>query len=351
MTEKEKTAGKIGLTNIGNTCFMNSAIQCLIHIPEFKEILLKLKHINDVKESEVAINWIKLVKALWDKEETVLSIRPITFYRSFCKYIIQKGLDQFHGFGQNDVQEFIVLLLDILHESIMKKCIIKINGKIQNEIDQSAFDAATSWKAYFQDGYSKVISLFYGQLKSSIIDCKTQKNLSNSYDPICHFNLPIPSMDLTEGIDESDNELIPDIYDCFDLFCEEEQLEDSFKFKDKKYTVKKKIDVWNFPSILMITFKRFDMMLRKNNQMIDFPLKELDLSKYCSGYSSRSHKKFNLVGVCNHSGNLRGGHYYAYTLCDDNIWRQFNDKHVMEMNSEKVVTNSAYVLFYRAVNI
>lgn len=343
MSSKEKTTGKIGLTNIGNTCFMNSAIQCLIHIPEFRDIFLNIKNINKGQETEVAFNWTKLVRALWDKEETVVSVRPITFYTSFCKYVFKKGLDQFRGYGQNDVQEFIVLLLDILHESMKKRCVININGKIQNEQDQCAYDAASSWKSYFQDGYSKVISNFYGQLKSGIIDCNTEKVLSNSYDPICHFNLPIPDTEMFEGED-----IIPDIYDCFDLFCEEEELEDSFKYKNKEYTVKKKIDVWKFPSLLMVTFKRFDMMLRKNSQKIEFPVKNLDLTKFCSGYSNTSPHKFDLVGVCNHSGNLRGGHYYAHCLCHDDKWRQFNDKFVSVISDEDIVTDAAYVLFYRA---
>jgi ubiquitin C-terminal hydrolase len=343
MSSKEKTAGKIGLTNIGNTCFMNSAIQCLIHIPEVRDIFLNIVNINKCEETLVAFNWTKLVCALWDKEETVVSVRPITFYTSFCKYICKKGLDQFRGYGQNDVQEFIVLLLDILHESMKKRCVININGKIQNEQDQCAYDAASSWKSYFQDGYSKVISTFYGQLKSGIIDCDTQKLLSTSYDPICHFNLPIPDIEMFEVAD-----ILPDIYDCFELFCEEEELEDRFTYKKEEYTVTKKIDVWKFPSLLMVTFKRFDMMLRKNSQKIEFPVKTLDLTKFCSGYSTNSPRKFNLVGVCNHNGNIRGGHYYSYSLCHDGKWRQFNDKYVSEISENNIVTDAAYVLFYRA---
>ena len=196
-----------------------------------------------------------------------------------------------------------------------------------------------------------MICLFYGQLKSSIIDCDTDITISNSYDPICHFNLPIPDIDTMELMKNSDEEIIPDVYDCFELFCEEEELEYKFKFNNRKYNVRKKIDIWTFPSILMITFKRFDIMLRKNNQKIEFPLKDLDLSRYCYGYNSKAPKKFDLIGVCNHTGNLRGGHYYAYTYCNDGNWRNFNDKYVSIINPDSVITNAAYVLFYRAQNI
>jgi len=340
------TAGRIGLTNIGNTCFMNSAIQCLIHIPEIKSLFLNLdaSKIKKTKGYEISKKWIELVKALWNDEETVISIRPVTFYKEFCRYAITNGLDQFWGYGQNDVQEFIILLFDILHESIKRNCSITIKGTVQNEMDKYAFDAAKSWQNHFQNGHSKIIELFYGQLKSSIVDSNTNNILSNSYDPICDFHLPIPDdTDMYEAAD-----LVPDIYDCFDMFCEEEDLDDIFKFKDKEYSVKKKLHIWKFPKVLMITLKRYDMLMRKNNQMIDFPLEDLDISKFCSNYSTSYPVNFDLVGVCNHVGGLHGGHYYAYCKCEDGKWRQFNDKHVTIMDKEDVVSKDAYVLFYRA---
>lgn len=346
MTSKNFTAGKIGLTNIGNTCFMNSAIQCLIHIPEIKNLFINLNvaKIKQTKGHEISNKWVELVKALWNKEETVVSIRPVTFYKAFCKYVISNGLDQFRGYGQNDVQEFIVLLFDILHESIKNKCTISIRGNIQCDMDKCAFDAAKSWQNHFECGYSNVINLFYGQLKSSIVDVETDKTLSNSYDPICDFHLPIPEdISMYEAAD-----LVPDIYDCFELFCEEEELDDVFKFKNEEYNVKKQLQIWKFPKILMITIKRYDIMMRKNTQMIDFPLEDLDLSKFSSNYSASYPVKFDLVGVCNHVGGLQGGHYYAYCKCEDDEWRQFNDKYVTNINKENVVTKDAYVLFYRA---
>ena len=125
------------------------------------------------------------------------------------------------------------------------------------------------------------------------------------------------------------------------------QIENPFRNNNEMITVSKKIKIWKFPSILMITLKRFDLRMRKNNQLVTFPVKDLDLSKYCSDYNSKSPKVFDLIGVCNHSGNLCGGHYYAYCLCDDNQWREFNDSSVTNMDESDVVTNSAYVLFYR----
>ena len=127
-----------------------------------------------------------------------------------------------------------MLLFDILHESI-KTCNINITGNVQNEMDKCALDAAKTWQNHFQSGYSKIIGLFYGQLKSSIIDIDSENTLSNSYDPICDFHLPIPE-DLTMF---ETNDIVPDIYDCFELYCEEEDLDDLFKHNEKEYNVKK----------------------------------------------------------------------------------------------------------------
>jgi ubiquitin carboxyl-terminal hydrolase 4/11/15 len=118
-----------------------------------------------------------------------------------------------------------------------------------------------------------------------------------------------------------------------------------------KEDIKKRITFWNFPKVLVIALKRFSPDGRqKLNSMINFPLENLDLSKYVSGYSASTYK-YNLYGICNHSGGVMGGHYTAFVKHADDKWIHFNDTSVETVNNpQNIVTPLAYCLFYRLVS-
>jgi ubiquitin C-terminal hydrolase len=119
----------------------------------------------------------------------------------------------------------------------------------------------------------------------------------------------------------------------------------------QKEDIKKQITFWNFPNVLVIALKRFtpDGMYRINT-LIDFPLENLNLSKYVRGYSANTYI-YDLYGVCNHSGGVMGGHYTAYVKNAENKWLHFNDSNVEVVdNVEKIVSPLAYCLFYRKKN-
>ena len=80
--------------------------------------------------------------------------------------------------------------------------------------------------------------------------------------------------------------------------------------------------------------------------MVDFPLENLDLSKYVIGYKKNSYI-YELYGVCNHSGGVLGGHYTAYIKNANGKWYEFNDTNVNEIKEENVISPQTYCLFYR----
>ena len=97
-------------------------------------------------------------------------------------------------------------------------------------------------------------------------------------EPYFIINLPIPA-----------NNKSPTLIDCFDLYVETEILDGDNSILDEetgnKVSTKKNIMFWNFPNILVIDIKRFNVMNRKNQIMVDFPLENLNLSKYVIGYN------------------------------------------------------------------
>jgi ubiquitin C-terminal hydrolase len=145
------------------------------------------------------------------------------------------------------------------------------------------------------------------------------------------------------------------LYDCLDAFTKDEIMEgDNAWFNEKtgeKESVKKRITFWNFPKILVMTLKRFSADGQEKIQdLIDFPLDQLDMSKYVSGYNPRQYI-YELYGVCNHSGGPTGGHYTALVKNADNEWIHYDDTRVQRGISEKnIVSPGAYCLFYRKKN-
>ena len=325
--------GLSGLVNLGNTCFMNSGLQCLSNTIELTDFFLKkryLKDINKDKNYNIAIEYYRLLEGIWTNNCT---ISPNSFHKTFQELTTNK---EFLGFRQNDVQEFLIFFIDNLHEALSKEVNIKISGEVKTELDKKAFEAMSQWKKYFKSNYSKIIDLFYGQIISTTIS-KDEKYKSEIYTPMCYFTVPIPNNinDIT-------------VYDCFDLFTKEEVLDEEEKWYceeiDEKVDAKKQIKFWATPKILIIHLKRFLNNGRKLNNLINFPLKNLDLSKYCVGYDKRK-SLYNLYAISNHDGN----HYYSYCLSQDKKWYCFNDSNVSEVNNSNLVSQKAYCLFYKKI--
>ena len=116
--------------------------------------------------------------------------------------------------------------------------------------------------------------------------------------------------------------------------------------KGEKQNIRKKINFWSFPTILVIDLKRFKSNHLKNQVLINFPLDNLNLTKYALGYKKADYI-YELYGVCNHSGGLLGGHYTAYVKNRNAKWYHFNDTMVNEIEEAQIISPKAYCLFYR----
>jgi ubiquitin C-terminal hydrolase len=129
--EEKPKLGIVGLCNIGNTCYLNSVLQILSNLDDFRNFLFKLDFIDnlkkDVNDTLFCVTH-RIIKHLW--ETTADDLRP----RSFREKFVEKQ-KQFLGFEQQDSNEALVFLLDILHEEIARK--IDINFELSDEI--SAF--------------------------------------------------------------------------------------------------------------------------------------------------------------------------------------------------------------------
>lgn len=332
--------GQTGLVNLGNTCFLNSCMQILNHTYELSELLSSDKYKTstkkDLPDTVIISEWNNLREVMWSQNGIV---SPNRFVHHVQQLAIAKDRELFTGFAQNDLPEFLLFMIECMHNSISRSVTMKIMGKVETGVDQMATDCYHMLKNTYSKEYSEIMDMFYGIYVSELssIDGKTVH--TTKPESFFILDLEIPKANAS-------------LYECLDAFTSYEMLEgENAWFNEKmgqKEDVRKRITFWNFPKILVITLKRFSVDgSHKIQDLIEFPLENLDVSKYVSGYNPKQYV-YDLYGVCNHSGGPLGGHYTAFVKMSDGTWGHFNDprvdKHIL---IGQIVSPKAYCLFYR----
>ena len=186
--------GISGLYNLGNTCFMNSIIQCLSNTEDLTKYFLLDYYEQEMNlgnrlgsNGEIVESYSKLIKLLWNENNNDEAIKP----DFFVKQIIKK-LNQYSTLNQQDAHEFLSLFLDNLHEDInriINKPYIELKEKKENESDEEA--SYRWWKSHRLRDNSIISDLFYGQLKCDI-KCLNCNKSSITYSPFMSLSLNLP---------------------------------------------------------------------------------------------------------------------------------------------------------------
>lgn len=331
-----------GIENLGNTCYINTCIQILSHIPSIEKIILTSKVHNVTKiETFLWKNWKDVINIMNNDVANEI-IHPNGLIHSIEQISKNKNLSFLNNHEPEDITEFLIFLIECIHECLSREIDISISGISENDLDDLAIEVYKTKKKQFEKQYSEINLLFYGIQISQILSLDNSFVHSRNIEGYFVLDLPLPfSMPkITNGSFT--------IYDCIENYIKPEILEGDNQWfdekKNEKINVQKSMSFWSFPTILIISLKRNDYTGKKNNMKITYPL-VLELTKYVIGYK-KTEFVYDLAGICCHFGNSMNGHYAAFVKKEDKWYFCNDDKIQLVEKEEHLQTNYAYCLFY-----
>lgn len=318
--QSERIGG--GLINVGNTCFLNSVLQCLTYCPPLYNFLIKRDggHSSSCKINTFCMlcEMEKHVKRI--KSSTGSAIKPLSIVQRL-KYI-----NKSFQFGrQEDAHEFLRYIIDHMWKACLMN--LDINTKT-NKIDPRIKETTT------------INHIFGGYHRSQVL-CLSCNSRSDTFDFFMDFILDIRNAKSLE--------------DALKKFTQPETLENENAYKcskcRKKVTAKKKFTVYKAPNVATFQLKRFDsdrIFGGKVTKFISYP-DELDLRPFMSD-PTKTPIKYQLNAVLVHVGHsTSSGHYFCFIRNSNNFWYRMDDSNVSLVPQNTVLQQQAYVLFYTRI--
>jgi ubiquitin C-terminal hydrolase len=266
-----RLTGMVGIENLGATCYLNALLQMLFHINAFRRVVYSLPHESSPGKTSVILALQSLFNHL-QTSPTAATTQTLT--RSF-------GWNSADAFQQQDVQEMMRVLID----------------KLEEYAKGSALEPALK-------------NLFSGVLRS-YIRCINIDYVSQRDEEFYDIQLDVKGF--------------ADVYASFDSYVAKELLNGDNKYdagdERGKQDAEKGVVFRKFPPVLTIHLKRFAfdverMCFAKIHDNFEFPT-VLDLNRYLSlddsdDQANKDANIYRLHSVLVHSGEVYGGHYYAY---------------------------------------
>lgn len=298
-----------GLQNLGNTCFMNSVLQCLTHTPPLAELSLSQEVLGRKSDNDLAY----LTQQHIRRALTTTSVLSPTLHAKTLRQVNKR----FRLYRQEDSHEYLRCLLDCMHETCLKSL-----------PEKPAPDVAATTFVY---------RIFGGKLRSQIRCTEGYKYESNTYDPFLDLSLEINRCST--------------LLRALQHFTAPETLDGENRYRCPKtqqlVNAAKQITIEEAPNVLTIQLKRFEFGSRgsKVSKRVQFDT-VLDLEPFMSHKGSSSHV-YDLFAVLVHHGHsVHSGHYVCYVKAANDLWHLCDDSRVAPVSERQVLGQQAYILFY-----
>lgn len=317
-----------GLINMGNTCFLNSVLQCLFYTCPLAEYLLAREHSKRCKTPREEFCGLCVLERLIQKvhqpqqrngESVIRPIELVSRIKAVGKH--------FRPGRQEDSHEFLRLFIDTLQRA-------SLGG---SGVDIKALDARSK--------ETTMIHRVFGGYLQSTVTCSSCKHVSRTFDQF---------LDLSLDVNKSEN-----ISSAFKVFTTPELLSKGNRYKcescHRLVDAHKQFSIYKTPEILTIQLKRFSVnpftgQMNKLNRPVNFP-ESLNISEWISDKGSNESGQYRLYGVIVHEGHsCNSGHYHAFVRNSNDIWYSMNDCSVHQVSLDTVLRQRAYILFYQKVS-
>ena len=325
---------EIGMINLGNTCYINSCLQVLIHCNLFiYKFFNKYSKINQ-EETPISFHLFKICAEMMNTVNTLeKSINIAHFKNAFgMKHQI------FQGFSQNDSQEFCRILLEDLNDELNEVKNKPLYRELTNSDRKDKITREREFNQNFKDREKSIITdLFYGQIITTYTcQCKAE---IYSFQKLLDFPLLLP-----------ENETNIDIKDLLKKYFQSETIDFETECEKckKKLEHRKDIKISRPPEILILSLQRIDEQTKNKNEcIVNFP-RLLDMTEFIDHDCGFDNEPFYyLYAVINHIGNMESGHYFSYIrMLKTKEWFEFNDSVVKKIENKIETFPNAYALFY-----
>ncbi|CAA7049730.1 unnamed protein product [Microthlaspi erraticum] len=300
-----------GLQNLGNTCFLNSVLQCLTYTEPLAAQLIKVGHKNCRVAGFCALCAMQNhVRIAHNANGKVLAPKALV---SNLRCVSRN----FRNCRQEDAHEYMINLLECMH-----KCCLP------SGVPSESSDAYRS---------SLVHKIFGGSLRSRV-ECAQCSHCSDKFDPFLDLSLDISKADTLEKALKR--------FTTFELLDDGAKVYQCEKCKQKVKAIKQLTIFKAPPYVLTIHLKRFEAHRSvKINKKVPFP-SALDMRPFVTG-PYEGNLKYTLYGVLVHYGqSSHSGHYACFVRTSNGMWHSLDDKTVRQVSENTVFNQNAYMLFY-----